>query len=56
MNDGKTKQNKKQKLKSQCKIKHSLFLACAYREIDARGQFFKAQAEAKRSFSFLSAL
>ena len=41
MNDGKTKQNKKQKLKSQCKIKHSLFLACAYGEIDARGQFSK---------------
>ena len=41
MNDGKTKQNKKQKLKSQCKIKHSLFLACAYGEIDARGQFWK---------------
>ena len=39
MNDGKTKQSKKQKLKSQCKIKHSLFLACAYGEIDAREQF-----------------
>ena len=40
MNDGETKQNKKK-----CKIKHSLFLACAHRETDARGQF----AEHKRS-------
>ena len=36
---------KKEKKKSQCKIKHSLFLACAYRETDAPGQF----AEHKRS-------
>ena len=38
MNDGEINR-KKRKEKSQCKIKHSLFLACAYRETDARGQF-----------------
>ena len=39
------KTEQKENKKSQCKIKHSLFLACAYRETDARGQF----AEHKRS-------
>ena len=50
---------KKEKKKSQCKIKHSLFLACAYRETDARGQFAEhkvARGEAKSTFSFSSAL